>query len=443
MFKLPEVITNLDKLIEIFRQKCCTLILAKVLADNDNSKNQVYFGSGFSSLNLFPNLHIQAATSGSYQKPIFKAAVDLSWLGQDGSEHVAPGSQLILYPQYPEVRFSGFLQGCDLPPSDLMNQRLKGRVLFLGIREDGHVLGYVVSPESAIATEFFIKNYPVQHTVFAEIPIVEDQDPEYLDILLDRFKWISDCGWLNSRRLGSAGQVLPCTSPNCGGYTLEALLGITPNGYSEPDFLGWEIKQYNVNHLENLNSGVITLMTPEPKGGVYRDEGVEQFVRKYGYLDAEKADRLNFGGSHYYAELHSRTNLTMVLIGYAAGKITDSAGYLGLVDSNDHLAAAWYFSDLLTHWNRKHHRAAYIPSTLRSEPERQYRFGHLIRLCRGTDFTLFLKAVSAGQVYYDPGIKLEHINDANPVSKRRSQFRIKSRFIPNLYNGMEVHNLAS
>jgi len=27
---------------------------------------------------------------------------------------------------------------------------------------------------------------------------------------------------------------------NRGGYTLEAELGITPNGYSEPDFMGWE-----------------------------------------------------------------------------------------------------------------------------------------------------------------------------------------------------------
>jgi hypothetical protein len=32
------------------------------------------------------------------------------------------------------------------------------------------------------------------------------------------------------------------TSSNCGGYTLEAELGATPNGYSEPDFMGWEIK---------------------------------------------------------------------------------------------------------------------------------------------------------------------------------------------------------
>ncbi|MEO0062747.1 MAG: hypothetical protein RLZZ08_1307, partial [Pseudomonadota bacterium] len=29
-------------------------------------------------------------------------------------------------------------------------------------------------------------------------------------------------------------------------YTLEAELGITPNGIAEPDFQGWEVKQYGV-----------------------------------------------------------------------------------------------------------------------------------------------------------------------------------------------------
>jgi hypothetical protein len=53
--------------------------------------------------------------------------------------------------------------------------------------------------------------------------------------------------------------ILPCKSPQCGGYTLEAELGITPNGYSEPDFMGWEVKQFGVTKFENINSSIITL----------------------------------------------------------------------------------------------------------------------------------------------------------------------------------------
>jgi hypothetical protein len=47
---------------------------------------------------------------------------------------------------------------------------------------------------------------------------------------------------------------MACEAPNCGGYTLEAELGITPNGYSEPDFLGWEVKQFGVANFARVNS---------------------------------------------------------------------------------------------------------------------------------------------------------------------------------------------
>ena len=46
---------------------------------------------------------------------------------------------------------------------------------------------------------------------------------------------------------------------------------IIPNGRSEPDYMGWEMKAYS--------SGRITLMTPEPDGGMYGEAGVKAFVR--------------------------------------------------------------------------------------------------------------------------------------------------------------------
>ncbi len=33
---------------------------------------------------------------------------------------------------------------------------------------------------------------------------------------------------------------------------LEAELGVTPNGYSEPDFMGWEIKQFGVKKFDKI-----------------------------------------------------------------------------------------------------------------------------------------------------------------------------------------------
>lgn len=102
--------------------------------------------------------------------------------------------------------------------------------------------------------------------------------------------------------------VLDCDAPNCGGYTLEAELGIMPNGYAEPDFMGWEVKQYGVDSFSRVGSATITLMTPEPTEGLYVSQGVEHFIRTYGYPDQNgRPDRLNFGGVHKAGVLHDRT----------------------------------------------------------------------------------------------------------------------------------------
>lgn len=73
---------------------------------------------------------------------------------------------------------------------------------------------------------------------------------------------------------------------------------------------------------------------------------------------------------------------------------------------------------------------------------RQYRFGSRVRLGTGTDFLLFLDAVSVGAVYYDPGITMENASTAHPKIKRRSQFRIKSAQIPLLYREFDVMDLT-
>ncbi len=71
-------------------------------------------------------------------------------------------------------------------------------------------------------------------------------------------------GWIRSKRLNAQGEIISCEAPQCGGYTLEAELGIIPNGRAEPDFLDWEIKNFSVTNFEKFKSKIITLMTPEP-----------------------------------------------------------------------------------------------------------------------------------------------------------------------------------
>lgn len=430
---------DLGRLLQIFKDNGCQKVFVKSLSPNDNSKNQVYLGGSFGILNIFPISNIRGEEAGDWVRNRFKADFPLSWISEDGVDIPAPGTQLVLYPKYPEVRLSGFLKNCHEAPSNLMTQRTAGRLFFLGVSKKGVVLGYVVPPDSPLALEFHTLMNLEKFGVFSVIQI--DSQIGNREVLLKEMKRIHDLGWIKSKRLGSEGQILPCNAPNCGGYTLEAELGITPNGYSEPDYLGWEIKQFNTLYWNNISGSVITLMTPEPTGGLYQEKGVDFFIRKYGYEDKMgRIDRLNFGGVHRVGHRHTATGLKLELTGFnpESGKIIKPNGEIALIDLLGNVTASWSFSSLLTHWNRKHHQACFVPSQSTKNPDLNYRYSHQLLLGEGTDFILFLKQMHEGNVYYDPGIKMEQASSSRPAIKRRSQFRIKSGNLPALYENSEV-----
>lgn len=102
------------------------LLYAKVLAPNDNSKNQPYFGGDFSVLNILSASTAQSSRSKSKDASIFKAKLDFAWLSDDGSVHPQPHAQLILYAQYPEVRFRmmASIRGADTKPERMVRSFL-------------------------------------------------------------------------------------------------------------------------------------------------------------------------------------------------------------------------------------------------------------------------------------------------------------------------------
>ncbi len=160
---------------------------------------------------------------------------------------------------------------------------------------------------------------------------------------------------------------------------------------------------------------------------------------------------MNFGGIHKYGEIQPSTQLKLVLEGYnkEKQKIEDTDGFMGLTDSSGNIAASWSFASLLKHWNTKHANACYVPSLNRKMVNgiftQQYSYGNLVMLGSNTDFSIFLKQVADGHIYYDPGIKLElAIPDVRKQNiKRRSQFRIKASSLRSLYKENEVVNLEN
>jgi hypothetical protein len=426
------------------RDRGCTRLLGKRLSPNDNSKNQIYLGGDYSAIHLLPfgRLVEDASVVASSKRARLKAAVSLSWIDGNGAVEEAAHANLILYPKYPEVRLSGVLLGLrGRDPSMVIANRDDGRWLFLGIVPDGRILAYACSASSPCAAwaEGCSLNSPA-FGVFREFALARDDSKQRIQAALRR---IASEGWIRSKRLDGAGRISSCEAENCGGYTLEAELGIRPNGRAEPDFEGWEVKQFNVEDLERPVGEQITLFTPEPDGGVYSSEGVEAFLRRFGYPDMSGiADRINFGGAHKYGVTHPRTNLILTLAGWdaAAKKIESVSGGIQLVDSVGTVAAVWSFAALINHWKRKHAKAAYVPSTRRLEP-REYRYGFKVLSGIGTDFPLVLDALVRGQVFYDPGIKMEQAS-GTPIIKRRSQFRIRFRDLSSLYQNTEWWDLA-
>ncbi|WP_218135312.1 MvaI/BcnI family restriction endonuclease [Parasphingopyxis sp. CP4] len=351
-------------------------------------------------------------------------------------------AQLVLYPKYPEVRLSGFLKNASGAPAELLKGRMSGRVLFFGVCPDHRILTFATGAEHPATIELLSqKDVPAQG-VFLDLNGLRSGEVDTRGQLIRKLALIHQKGWIESKRLNSQGVPISYQARNAAGLTLEAELGIIPNAKAQPDILGWELKQYGVRDFKRFTAkSPVTLFTPAPTGGISSKDGIVAFMKRYGYPDRNgKPDRLNFGGKYVVGgDRHHLTGLRLVLDGYdqEAKKITDMDGNILLLDPTETVAASWGFRDLLSHWNRKHAKAAFVPSLMRGPPP-VYKFGSRIELCEGTDFLLFLAALSEARVYFDPGVKLEGISTLNPTSHARYQFRIAHKQLSSLYHKSSV-----
>lgn len=193
--------------------------------------------------------------------------------------------------------------------------------------------------------------------------------------------------------------------------------------------MGWEMKAYS--------SSRITLMTPEPDGGMYGESGVKVFVRKFGAPSGN--DTLYFTGTHRVNNRNAKTGLTLTVRGFnpASKVIEDVGGAVELLTDTGRCAAAWSFGGLMVGWNKKHAQAAYVPYESEKISAPAYRYFSPALMGEGTDFSRYLGAMCAGSVIFDPGSKV--INASSPKSsvKARSQFRMSVQYLAQLYQKFE------
>lgn len=427
-------IFDLKQLISLFKKKGVKRILAKVLSANDNSKNQIYFGGSFESLRFFPRLDIKAEATGK-KGPIFKSPLEMYWVRTDGMDTVAPGVQLIYYPQYPEVRLSGFLQRAEWAPKELLNVRQKDRVLFLGVCPDGRVYGHIVSPENPITGFINSKEYLWQDwdegkgpSVFKFLELEANISPiASIPEIIKVFEKIHRKGWVPAQRIKPDGSLMiPYRGQNAAGYTLEALLGVFPSGNSEPDYRGWEVKCTRTN--------VVTLMTPEPDQGLYISD-FDAFMQCYAH-DVDQGRY--FTGKHTVGKRNRSTGLLMNLFGFNfdSFQIIDSKGSVRLEgDQNDsEYPAEWKFENFLNHWSRKHSKAVFMGADRReSGGMEEFNFKGCIECCKGAEPRALLRALAAATVFYDPAVRMMN----NGTVKKRNQFRVNLSQAYTLYEDVQ------
>lgn len=140
-----------------------TSLWVKRLVANNNSKQQIYLASDPSDLSFLPLGEPSYVEPKSQKKkagsPVIQIPVAWHWVTPEG-QFDAPDAKLCYYPQYPEVRFSGFLRGCRKAPSELLSNLKRGhevnRCLFLGPVKDSsgevvRVVALVVGAQSPAA----------------------------------------------------------------------------------------------------------------------------------------------------------------------------------------------------------------------------------------------------------------------------------------------------
>lgn len=84
---------TLDSLLHRFIALGAVRVFFKALAENDNSKQQIYLGGSFDALQCFPFEHIETSTGGKQDN--YKVKLRFKWVSATGVEQAA-GAQLIL-----------------------------------------------------------------------------------------------------------------------------------------------------------------------------------------------------------------------------------------------------------------------------------------------------------------------------------------------------------
>ena len=445
---------SLESLRVAFMRLGCRTMAVKILSKQDDSKHQIYLATTAPLTQLFPgHLSVRGASSSetkslsTYGAPIFSLRMDFTWVQSDGSQSKAPHASIIEYPQYPEVRFSGFLRGSPRAPDCLSGSEQGAfgtRALVFGIAGEkvfGTVITSVTSPKAFAQLSDLLPWEMASTCLF--LPV--DNSP----MQLDRDSLLKEIGRLGGKHhkplilKDAGGEPEECAwQSQSAGWTLEALLGIPRNSKPGPDKLGFEIKA--------VGSTRTSLITTEPDFGLRFDLGVKEYLLKYGHPAELGAGKVVFNGLHKSGKVNNKTGAVLEVLGWdGVSNLPITGEDMSVVlreEKSDLILAGWSLKKLAASWVKKHSAAVYVQSTkIGLKGQERVTFGPRALVGEGTTVTMFLEMVSKGEIFLDPGDSLN-----NGKTKSRTQWRINGSMTSNLsgrlaplYEGFEEVDLAS
>ena len=445
---------SLDSLVNSFRNLGCDEILIKFLSLNqDNEKNQIYLGQRLAIAQYFPgSLELRSASESkkknlsSFGTAIVSLSLDFYWIWPSEIPHPAPAAKIIEYSQYPEVRFSGFLQNSPKSPRALRRDQQDNfgqRVLVLGISGD-KTYGTVLTEKggSGLVRQLSLQpEWPLQK-LFKTVKLSKSQNVTDAEALLGELREIANTLHLARRLKRSAEPVefIP-VGGQAGGWTLEALLGIPMNAKSEPDKYGFEIKAVGGDRT--------SLITTEPDFGFRFEAGVESYLEKFGRPARASKDSRVFSGVHRCNQVNKQTGAMLTIENWNfATNLPTGKGQPNIAlihEESGKVISGWTFAKIGASWSKKHAGAVFVQSTANYGAGLEgYSFGPLAYMGLGTSALRFVSQVANGTIFLDPG------DSQKPGSSphARTQWRIggnirtklPERLAP-LYDDLKVENL--
>jgi hypothetical protein len=451
-------ISTLEQIEKVFSQKNVKRIFVKHLAPKqDNDKNQIYLGKDLDgAANLFPSEVLTRSASKSTAKPKssagspkLEAKLNFEWVNGDGNSYPAPNTRIIDYFQFPEIRLSGFISNCSNPPDALRRNNLHKygkRILLLGVNNIGITYGLVLTEVEDPVVETFpqLPSLPAL-PILSVLVIGYEYTVSPRELLLHELTQIHKGGWHPSSILKRGEHSpQPFKGTQGGGYTLEALLGVSANADKKPDKHGYEIKSFSRDK--------ISLMTPTADEGYEGQHTFREYMKKYGRPGRKGDGRVVFTGVHNTLKINSKTGFKLCVEGYdeSSDSFSDNTGEIAVTmidpNSGDRISV-WTINRLLDSWNKKHSSACYIKCKKRehssSAHDYEYKYENYAYFCEGTSIWRLLRAIHSGKVYYDPA----HTIYADNSTSVRPQWRISTSKLELklglLYRDVSVVNLCN